>query len=98
MARRLAVLALGASCLLMGGCHDAGSGALFGAGIGALFGQAIGGDTQSTVTGAAWGAAIGAAAGANSSHSSYQGGYSAPTYTVHQHYYRNSGGYSHCDD
>jgi hypothetical protein len=88
-------MALVASCLLMGGCHDTGSGALLGAGIGALFGQAIGGDTQSTVTGAAWGAAIGAAAG--SGHSSYHGGYAAPSYTVHQHSYTTYGGYSHCD-
>lgn len=58
--RTARIVALVATILVMAGCHDLASGALWGAGIGAVAGLALGGTTESTVVGAGIGALIGA--------------------------------------
>ncbi len=58
--RTARIVALVATILVMAGCHDLASGALWGAGIGAVAGLALGGTSESTVVGAGIGALIGA--------------------------------------
>ncbi len=58
--RTARIVALVATILVMAGCHDLTSGALWGAGIGAVAGLALGGTTESTAVGAGIGALIGA--------------------------------------
>ncbi len=53
------IVALVATILVMAGCHDLTSGALWGAGIGAVAGLALGGTGESAVVGAGIGALIG---------------------------------------
>ena len=81
---RLAVLVVSLS--VMSGCHDVGSGALWGAGIGALAGQAIGGNTESTIAGATIGAIIGANTTAASHGYASDGYYRYQTYPSHHHH------------
>ncbi len=58
--RTAQITALVATILMMAGCHDLTSGALWGAGIGAVAGLALGGTAEATVVGAGIGALIGA--------------------------------------
>lgn len=58
--RTARIVALVATILVMAGCHDLTSGALWGAGIGAVAGLALGGTAESTAVGAGIGALIGA--------------------------------------
>ncbi len=60
----LAAAALASASMMMGGCNNAGEGALSGAAIGALGGLAIGSLTGSAGKGAAIGAVGGAIGGA----------------------------------
>ncbi len=84
---RLAVLVVSLS--VMSGCHDIGSGALWGARIGALAGQAIGGNAESTVAGATIGAIIGANTAAASHGYPSHGYYRYQAYPSH-HYHQSS--------
>lgn len=58
--RTARIVALVATILVMAGCHDLTSGALWGAGIGAVAGLALGGTGESAAVGAGIGALIGA--------------------------------------
>lgn len=58
--RTARIVAVIATILVMAGCHDLASSALWGAGIGAVAGLALGGTAESTVVGAGIGALIGA--------------------------------------
>ncbi len=58
--RSTRIVALVATILVMAGCHDLTSGALWGAGIGAVAGLALGGTGESAAVGAGIGALIGA--------------------------------------
>lgn len=61
--RPLAAVALGAAVCLVGGCNNAGEGALSGAGIGALAGMGLGALSGHMGSGAAAGAIIGGVGG-----------------------------------
>ena len=84
--RTARIVALVATILVMAGCHDLTSGALWGAGIGAVAGLALGGTTESTVVGASIGALIGAETVAG--HGEYRPyAYSYHHYPHHRHAY-----------
>ena len=77
--RTARIAALVATILVMAGCHDLTSGALWGAGIGAVAGLALGGTGESAAVGAGIGALIGAETVAGHvEHSPY-------TYSYHHH-------------
>ena len=88
--RTARIAALAATILVMAGCHDLTSGALWGAGIGAVAGLALGGTTESTAVGAGIGALIGAETVAG--HGEYRPyAYSYHHHPRHRHSYGRSG-------
>ncbi len=96
------VAVLVATLLVMAGCHDLTSGALWGAGIGAVAGLALGGTAESTAVGAGIGALIGAETVASHgeyrpyAYSSYHGPHRRHAYHRRAPDHRHSDGRSGC--